>query len=128
MPPFIISGINDTIIIATCLPLIGRSCEDITCSESEVCFSVTELAERAAQCVLSQNVISLIPETCATLQCDEGSVCVDLQINGFPVRGSCLETNCANSSNNTVCDSNSVHVHRSAFRMRNTSRIVVCSF
>ncbi|XP_064397788.1 fibropellin-1-like isoform X1 [Halichondria panicea] len=107
IPPFIFPGLNDT--TATCLPLIGRSCEEITCSENEVCI-VTELAEReltAAQCELSRNVISLIPETCATLQCNEGSMCVDLQINGFPVTGACLETNCGNSGNNTACDGGS---------------------
>ena len=107
IPPFIFPGLNDT--TATCLPLIGRSCEEITCSENEVCL-VTELAEReltAAQCEVSRNVISLIPETCATLQCNEGSVCVDLQINGFPVTGACLETNCGNSGNNTACDGGS---------------------
>ncbi len=86
--------------------LIGRSCDEITCSESELCL-VTELAEReltAAQCIPSPDLF--IPETCATLQCNEGSVCVDLQVDGFSVRGICLETNCANSSI-TVCDGGS---------------------
>ncbi len=100
---FISPGLNDT--IAACLPLIGRSCDEITCSESELCL-LTELVTReltAAQCIPSPD---FIPETCATLQCDEGSVCIDLQVDGFSVRGICLETNCANSSI-TVCDGGS---------------------
>ena len=97
--------VTETTVVGICLPIIGRSCEDITCPESHGCLlqSFPERDFSIAQCVPVEtlNTTQLQPTTCDTIDCAEGSVCVDLRAGSTPVMGSCISTGCTNS---TGCD------------------------
>ena len=97
---------NETVTIGVCQPIIGLSCEDITCPDDQTCVlqSFVERDLDIAQCipVSSLNFTQFRPTSCATVQCSQGSICIDLRIGDMQVTGTCLQTGCANNS--SVCD------------------------